>query len=95
MNLQELLEPTVCGKAMDLVSGERQKQYGPPQDSVDSIAAFWTIYLKRRGKLNADLDGREVCQMMNLLKVARDAAVYKEDNLVDSAGYLEIAGMIK
>ena len=41
--------------------------------------------------LEVTIDGRDVAQLMVLLKTARDAISRKRDNLVDGAGYLALA----
>jgi len=84
------------GKILDsaklIINGERQDQYGNPEDSFALIAEFWTSYLKR---INRDLNKRDVALMMSLLKHAREVYQVKADNLVDAAGYLGIAGDIE
>jgi hypothetical protein len=89
MTRKELL-----AKATTIVTGERDAQYGGPEDNFNRIANLWNAYLGQ-----VDLIGPEdVAVMMMLLKVARIAASeYKSmDSWVDIAGYAacgaEIAG---
>lgn len=85
---------SILEQALAIVNGARQKDYGSPEDCFGTIAQFWTTYLLARGKVIHEILPREVCQMMVLLKTARDAAHFKEDNLVDGAGYLECAARV-
>jgi hypothetical protein len=81
----------VLDLAKEVINGERQDQYGNPEDSFALIAEFWTSYIKR---INRDLNKKDVAMMMSLLKHAREVYQAKKDNLVDAAGYIGIAGDI-
>lgn len=68
--------------AMKCVCGERQKQYGTPEDNFGIIAKLWSIYL---GKTVTAMD---VAVMMGLLKIARiKSGTATDDCFVDLAGY--------
>lgn len=72
-------------QAENIINGERQGQYGSPENSFQTIAKFWTAYLGR------DISATDVANMMILLKVARNASgVYKNDNYIDICGYAAI-----
>lgn len=60
------------------------------QDTAD----LWSVYLRSRGWNIAmnELSGEDVGNMMALLKIARMGATHKEDNYVDAATYIAIAG---
>jgi hypothetical protein len=80
--------------AENLVYGPRAERYGHPRDNFTCIAALWDAYLIKRGVIPADSEGisaRDVAMMFVLVKVARDAHVAAEDNLIDIAGYAETA----
>lgn len=74
-----------------IINGERQKAYGSPEDSFNLIADLWYRYLVARGFTNAVLSNRDVCNLMMLMKIARDTQTQKRDNMVDIAGYAAIA----
>ena len=77
-------------KALETINGERQNQYGDPEDSFQLIADYWKIYLSKIKIEN--LNNHDVCLMMTLFKIAREQHQKKADNIVDAAGYLGIAG---
>jgi len=72
--------------AFELVNAERQDDYGPPADSMARIASLWTAYLNR------PVSAKDVCLMLAMLKIAREAHAHKPDNLLDAAGYIGLAG---
>jgi hypothetical protein len=75
----------VLQDALHLINGSRQEQYGPPVESFERIAVMWTAYLRH------PVTARDVCLLMALLKIAREAHGHKADNLVDAAGYVGLA----
>ena len=77
----------VLAKALELVTGEREADYGTPEENFTRIADMWTAYL---GK---DVSPPDVAAMMALVKVARLANTpYHEDSWVDLAGYAACGG---
>jgi len=80
MTRKELL-----AKATTIVTGERDAQYGGPEDNFNRIADLWNAYLGEPDRIGPE----DVAVMMMLLKVARLAASeYKSmDSWVDIAGY--------
>ncbi len=77
---------TVLNEALKLINAQRQDEYGPPSASFGRIAAMWGAYLGQ------PISCRDVACLMALLKLAREAHAHKEDNLVDAAGYIGLAG---
>ena len=75
--------------AKAIVGGERENQYGSPENSFSAIADYWTAYLHQTWNLpkHRELTAEDVAIMMILLKVARQAGRGKLDNWVDIAGY--------
>lgn len=77
-------------QAADLVDGERNADYGPPDGDFATTALMWQSYLRRtcgqRGGIQ--LTGHDVAAMMIMLKLARIAwSPDKEDHWADIAGY--------
>ena len=80
-NLGSLLD-----EAKQTITGERQDQYGAPEDSFPRIAAYWTTYLGR------PVSALDVAHLMALMKLARaQGRGFKRDTYVDLAGYAAIA----
>jgi hypothetical protein len=75
----------ILTKAAELINGDRQKDYGPPEANFRRIAEFWSTYLGH------PVSAADVAHMMVLLKVARSIIGYKEDTEVDAAGYIALA----
>jgi len=90
-----MTEKNILKEALRVVDGDRGHHYGHPLDNHGNTARFWTEYLKRKYGVEIDLEARDVCMMMVLLKVSRDANRKREDNLVDIAGYARNAQMIE
>lgn len=70
--------------ARKCVCGEREGQYGTPEDSFSAIARLWSAYCQDR-----DFSGDDVACMMALLKIAR--IIYNPEHMdswVDGCGYL-------
>ena len=76
----------VLDEAKRVINGERQDQYGNPEDNFRLIAEMWSIYLKR------GITPKDVALMMHLLKVARIVSgTDKRDSYIDACGYLALA----
>ena len=72
--------------AETLINGDREKDYGSPQDNFQRIATCWTMYT------GVPIEPHDVATMMALLKIARLAHdPSKEDSYVDAAGYMALA----
>lgn len=69
-------------KAKKCVCGERENEYGSPENNFKFIADLWTAY--RGIKFTA----QDVAMMMALLKIARiRTGTGTDDSFVDLAGY--------
>ena len=95
MKRAEILEAArIC------VCGERQQDYGTPENNFETIGLLWGVYLRAAhpelAKVMAinHINATDVATMMGLLKVARIATGYKDDSFVDLAGYAACAGEI-
>lgn len=80
------------------VCGDRDNQYGRPENSFRVIAAFWTQYIMSKcvpKKTTVDIGPDDVAAMMVLFKMARVATGQnKADNWIDGAGYCACGGEI-
>jgi len=82
---EEILE-----KARQCVCGDREDQYGSPEQNFQTIAEMWESYLHH--PVAAD----DVAAMLALVKIERiSSGRFKEDNWVDLAGYAACGGEIQ
>lgn len=82
MNRTEILET-----ANEVITGDRQNDYGEVEDNFDMIAHFWTIYLGHY------VTNTDVANMMIMMKVARNKSGHgKCDNWIDICGYSALGG---
>ena len=85
------MKNSILVEAARLVDGDRQSDYGHPQDDFKRIATIWSTLLEN--KLNVDLTPTEVGAMMIALKLSRTAFKNKRDNWIDIAGYAHCADL--
>lgn len=79
-------------KAIDIVCGDRERDYGKPEDNLGVIADLWTAYLTRVFGDVTEIDREDVAVMMSLLKIGRIAGKhFKADSMIDGAAYLALA----
>ena len=87
----KLTRADILHAAEKCVCGQRETDYGTPEDNFKAIAELWSLYLDRIsvGKYgNMIVDEKDVAVMMALLKIARIArGGGKADNWIDLAGY--------
>lgn len=76
--------------ANECVCGDRNLQYGEPEDNFSDIAKLWSSYL------DIDIGPEDVAIMMCLFKIARLKSSYYEskDSWVDLIGYAACGGEI-
>ena len=75
----------VLAEAMDLVNGQRNRDYGPPEPNFRRIADGWSIILQ------TDVTPEMVAMCMAWLKMARLVNGPHEDSYVDAAAYMALA----
>jgi len=69
-------------KAKQCVCGQRENEYGSPEDNFQLIADLWSAYK------NTKFTAIDVAMMMALLKIARiRTGTATDDSFVDLAGY--------
>ncbi len=74
----------ILEEAERLINGDRQDDYGDAAEGFQAIAQMWTAYL------GTAMNGRDVCNMMALLKIARLRNGPHADSSIDGAGYLAL-----
>lgn len=87
---RKLTRADILHAAEKCVCGQRETDYGTPEDNFKTIAELWEAYLNKactRG-VNVRVEAKDVAAMMALLKIARIAAGGgKADSWIDLAGY--------
>ena len=79
----------ILEQAKICVCGQRQDDYGTPEDNFKLIAELWSAY---RG---VSFDAIDVAMMMALLKIARISSGHgSTDSFIDLAGYAACGGEI-
>lgn len=95
MNNEKPTRKSILAQAEKCVCGDREQDYGSPENSFDTIARFWTDYLSAKED-PLDIRPHDVAAMLGLLKIARIATGHgKADNWVDLAGYAACGGEIE
>lgn len=85
----------VLSEAEKCVCGQREQDYGTPEDSFNIIADLWAVYLKGCGVSIDFLESHDVAIMMALLKISRISENPQHmDNWVDGCGYFACGGEI-
>lgn len=72
--------------------GARARDYGHPRINHQRIADIWNVQLAP--KLRKPITAREVALLMIGLKLAREVATTKRDNLIDIVGYVNCIDII-
>lgn len=88
---RRLTRVDILHAAEKCVCGQREQDYGTPEDNFETIAELWETYLRHACVDEAGgvyIDANDVAMMMALLKIARIAAGGgKADSWIDLAGY--------
>lgn len=78
---------SVLREAEKLITGDRNKTYGPPTQNFQNIADMWSIRLQHKLKDDERITSSEVAELLVLMKIARNMTELKRDTMVDIAGY--------
>lgn len=95
---EKITREYILREAARIVCGDRNEQYGEPEDSFRAIAEFWETYVREKCvKTGADVCilPADVAMMMVLLKVARTFCATKADTYIDIAGYAACAAEVE
>lgn len=88
---RKLTRADILHAAEKCVCGQRETDYGTPEDNFETIAGLWETYLRRACVDEAGgvyIDANDVAMMMALLKIARIAGGSgTRDSFIDLAGY--------
>ena len=94
--IQSINEITTASAALQcaktLVTQDRRATHGTMIYGFEKIARLWSAMLAGRDLAADPLEGSEVCDMMELLKIARrGSGQFNPDDYVDGAGYAACA----
>lgn len=81
--------------ALQIVTKDRNQDYGNPEDNFSTIANYWTTYLQSKHLIprSENLVASDVAAMMILMKCSRLAtSPNKLDHWIDIAGYSSCGG---
>lgn len=80
----------ILAEAKNCICGERENDYGSPEDNFAKISKLWTAYLEK------EISSIDVAVMMCLFKVARMSGPNRGgiDSFVDLAGHAACGGEI-
>ena len=90
----------ILDAAKKCVCGQREQDYGKPENNFETIGLLWGVYLRAAHPelcevfAPNDITPKDVGAMMALLKLARIAAGSTADSFIDLAGYAACAGEI-
>lgn len=94
MNRKEIL-----AAAERCVCGQREQDYGTPENSFKVIGELWEVYIKEKcvgTDTIVTIVPEDVAALLGLLKIARIATGYgKDDNWIDLAGYAACGGELQ
>lgn len=80
----------ILNKASEIVTGQREQDYGSPEDNFGLIARLWNDYMG-----DILFSPKDVAMCMILLKVARGRGEKPtDDTFIDIAGYAACAGEV-
>ena len=95
---EKITREYILREAARIVCGDRNAQYGEPEDSFRAIAEFWETYVRERcvsKGAKVVIQAEDVAMMMVLLKVARTFCATKADTYIDIAGYAACAAEVE
>ena len=94
MNRKEIL-----AAAERCVCGQREQDYGTPENSFKVIGELWEVYIKEKcvgTDTIVTIVPEDVPALLGLVKIARIATGHgKDDNWVDLAGYAACGGELQ
>ena len=78
---------SILAEASRITGGDRQAQYGPPDQDFSRTAGMWTSLFGELLRDGARFEARHVAMAMIVVKLSRLMYGAKRDSVVDIAGY--------
>jgi hypothetical protein len=85
----------ILTEAKRLVHGDRNDQYGPPNEDFTCAAKMISAYISRKHGVKLELAAEDLPAIMICVKLSRLAHAYKRDTACDIAGYAETLAWVK
>ena len=80
--------------SIDVLLDKKTEEYGDGVEAMESVARVWSWFLRRKGLMPVEMKllGEDVCLMMALFKISREAKLHKSDfeNYTDLNGYARL-----
>ena len=93
--MDPITRPEILDEAKRIVCGERESQYGSPENNFNIAAELFSAYLRGRYNIQITLNALDTSMLLALLKISRIAGGrIKADNFIDLAGYAACGGEI-
>lgn len=96
---EPITRESILQTAQQCVCGNREEDYGSPENNFKTIASLWEVYLKTKcigGNTDVSISPEDVAVLMILVKIARISSGHaKSDNWIDIAGYAACGGEIE
>lgn len=73
--------------ALNVVFGDREKDYDHPVRDFIGTAIMWTAFLRRKLIPDAVITPLDFPMMMLMVKLSRQSHTHKDDNCIDMIGY--------
>lgn len=87
LDIVKEMPKTSLDMAKAIIYGDRELTHGAPSKNLTAIAGMFSMYLSSKFNQPLVLDAHDVCMMMPLVKIARQANNRNPDNVVDVIGY--------
>jgi len=78
-------------RAAQLITGDRESDYGPPSENFARIADMWNVQFSKKLAPGVKFTPQDAALGMLLVKLARAVETPTEDSFVDAAGYVALA----
>lgn len=89
---------SILDEAKRCVCGQREQDYGSPENNFRLIASLWEPYIRHRcvsHGADVSINPEDVAMLMALLKIARICSgTGTQDSFVDCCGYMACGGEI-
>lgn len=94
----KLTRESILEEAKRCVCGQREQDYGNPENNFKLIASLWEPYIRQRcvgHGADVSIGPEDVAMLMALLKIARICSgTGTQDSFVDCCGYMACGGEI-